>query len=105
MEMAVEVELRSVPEGKETYEAVARLVVNDDGSHEVWDPGSVVPALMDLPVLVPLENGERGVSRIAFRDDPAEWARRLDTVLRTGYLVPVVVRDDQVDHEGTSHGG
>lgn len=86
----IEVELRAVPQGKDDYEAIARLVVRDDGTHEEWDPQEVIP--YDLHVLAPDE--EAGARKVTFEEDPATWARHLKTILRTGYLVPVVVRDD-----------
>lgn len=89
----IEVELRAVPQGKADYEAVARLSVRDDGSHEVWDPQGVIP--FDLHALVA---STHGLQKVTFEDDPVRWARNLGSILRTGYLVPVVVRDDEPNH-------
>lgn len=89
----IDVELRAVPQGKDDYEAVARLSVREDGTHEAWDPRGVIP--FDLHALVVTKDGLR---KITFEDDPALWARNLGTILRTGYLVPVVVRDDEPTH-------
>ena len=35
------------------------------------------------------------VRRVRFVDDRETWARHLGSVLRTGYLVPVTVRDSR----------
>lgn len=86
----IELEIRTVPEGHEDYVKVAGLVVDDDGTYRIEDPEGYLPA--ELPVLVKTEDG---LGQIYLEDDPATWARRLHTVLRTGYVVPAIVRDDQ----------
>ena len=85
----IELELRNVPEGGHDYVAVARLIVHDDDRTEIWDPDDLIPT--ELYVLVVDDTTPR---RISYQDDPATWARNLHSVLRTGYLVPVVTRDD-----------
>lgn len=75
----------------EGYRTAASLTVFDDGTHQLDDPERLVP--VDLQVLVATP-GETSTRRVAFEEDPATWARHLDTVLRTGYLVPVVVLDE-----------
>lgn len=92
VETMIEVELRQSPEGAHEYRAVARLTVRDDGTHETWDPEDLIP--FELHAL--RRDPEAGLEKIHFEDQPAEWARRLGTILRTGYLVPVIVRDDEV---------
>lgn len=85
----IEVELQSVPEGAVEYATVARVTVPDQGPPEIWDPQGVVPTY--LPAL---DQTPEGLERVSFEADPARWARCLGSILRTGYLVPVVVRDD-----------
>ncbi|HEY1133277.1 MAG TPA: hypothetical protein VGE77_01755 [Nocardioides sp.] len=86
----IEVELRKpVTE----YRTVARLRVHDDGTVEFDDPDEQF--MTDLHVLVPDDEAPRGMRKIRFEDDPATWARHLDSVHRTGYCVPVVTRDDR----------
>lgn len=87
----ITVELNAVPDGKQDYQAVAELTVADDGTYQLQDPDCRFP--VDLPVLVPAEAGQ--FRKVRLEEDPATWARHLDTVLRTGYLVPVVTRDDE----------
>lgn len=85
----VKVELRRVPEGGTAYETVAALTVDGEGRCVLDDPQGLVPT--DLHVLVPDE--EHGLRPVRFEDDPETWARNLHRVLRTGYLVPVLVDD------------
>lgn len=87
----IEVEFRAVPQGGNHYEAIARLVVHDDGTREEWYPQEVIP--YDLHALVP---GGDALRKVKFEQDPATWARHLRSILRTGYLVPVVTHDDGV---------
>lgn len=94
----IEAELRSVPAGGREYVPVARIRVEDDGTSRIWDPDQLLP--LDVHALVPSlpgEFGETGPRRVTFADDPQLWVRRLDTILRTGYLVPVVLQDDEGD--------
>lgn len=84
----MKVKLWRVPEGGTEYETVAVLTVRGDG-YELDDPFGLVPT--DLAVLV--EDGEQGLRRVGLDEDPQIWARNLHTLLRTGYLVPVVVED------------
>lgn len=86
----IEIELQQVPEGGHDYAAVARLAINDDGTNDTWDPQELIP--FDMHVLV--TDPTAGLRRVTFEDDPATWARNLHSVLRTGYLVPVITRDD-----------
>lgn len=86
--MTVKVELRRVPEGAADYECVATMTVHDQ-QWELDDPEGFFP--VDLPVLVIEDSAMRSVQ---LHEDPATWARNLDTILRGGYLVPVVVLDD-----------
>lgn len=87
----IKVELRAVPEGGNEYEAIASVVVREGEPPTIWDPQEVVP--FDLHALVPTGDGE--ATKVTFEDDPATWARNLHSILRTGYLVPVVVQDDE----------
>jgi len=82
------VELRRVPEGSREYHTVAALAVDEQGTYHFEDPEELFP--VELPVLIPEDAGLR---RVPFEEDPATWARNLDSVLRTGYLVPVVTED------------
>lgn len=86
----IELQLKRVPEGARDYATVATLVVDDAGEVTTTDPEHLFP--FGIPVLVPSKEGP--LERIEFEDDPSTWARNLGSVLRTGYLVPVVVRDD-----------
>jgi|SRR5690625_2350226 len=85
----IEVELRAVPQGEKEYVPVARLTVADDGQLTTWDPEGLIPT--DVPVLVATPGG--GLRRVSVEEDPATYARHMDTILRTGYLVPVVTAD------------
>lgn len=86
----VTLQLQLVPQGGDRYETGATLTVDDQGGHVLDDPQGLMP--LDLPVLV---KGQAGLRRVAFAEDPQTWVRNVHTVLRTGYLVPVVVEDDQ----------
>lgn len=94
----VVVEIKAVPEGAREHEVVARLTVNDDGSYEAWDRGRWIP--WDLPALRPREKAGNGPEGVPFRSEPMEWARRLGTIYRTGYIVPVIVHDDAAHSTG-----
>ena len=85
----IELELRSVPAGATEYVPVARIRVDDDGTSQVWDPEDLFP--FGVHALVAERSGLR---RVTFEDEPQVWVRGLDTILRTGYLVPVVTHDD-----------
>jgi len=85
------VELRRVPDGGTDYTTVATVTVADDGTYELRDPGGYVP--VDLHVLVAHDGP--GFRPVTLDEDPATWARNLHSVLRTGYLVPVVTHDDE----------
>lgn len=88
--MSITVELRRVPEGEREPRAVAQLRVLEDGGYELTDPeGYVDPELLQAPLIAP------GGRRVTLQDDPQTWARNLGRLLRTGYLVPVVVQDDR----------
>lgn len=93
----IELELHAVPEDGGAYACVARVVVADDGTAQVFDPKGYVP--LEVPALISRrgEDGapRRGFDQVVFADDPARWARNARTILRTGYLVPVIVRDDE----------
>lgn len=89
----ITVELQRVPEGESEYRTVATLQVDAAGTHTLEDPDELFP--LEIPVLVAGEPGQPP-RRIAFNDDPAAWAANLSSLLRTGYLVPVVtIGDDQ----------
>lgn len=88
----IELEILAVPEGQSEHTKMAGLVVSDDGTYQVEDPHGYLP--VDLPVLVKTESG---LGHVYLDDDPKVWARRLKTVLRTGYIVPVIVRDDEAE--------
>lgn len=85
----IELELRSVPAGATEYVPVARIRVEDDGTSQVWDPEDLFP--FGVPALVAEPSGLR---RVTFEDEPQVWVRQLQSILRTGYLVPVVTHDD-----------
>jgi hypothetical protein len=89
----IRVELRSVPGGTHDYQTVATLTVAADGTYQLDDPGSLFP--LDLHVLV--ADGDDQLRQVTFGEDPATWARNLDTVLRSGYLAPVVTDDAVVE--------
>jgi hypothetical protein len=86
----ITVELRRVPEGGHEYEMAASLSVAGDGTYELDDPENLVP--IRLHVLVPRDVGLP--RRVDFDEDPETWARNLSSLLRTGYLVPVITHDD-----------
>lgn len=88
----IELELCAVPEGSSEYVRVAGLVVRDDGTYTVDDPRGYLP--IETPALLPRPDGQRGLDRVELADDAATWARQAHTILRTGYLVPVIVHDD-----------
>lgn len=94
----IEAELHTVPEGGQEYVPVARVRVEDDGTSQVWDPESLFP--FSLHVLVPGELGSSSPRKVTFEEDPQLWVRQLSTVLRTGYLVPVITHDDAVPAHG-----
>lgn len=86
----IEVELQRVPDEGREYEVAATLSVADDGTVNVHDPDELLPT--GLHVLVAEPGGQ--LRQVRFDEDPATWARNLDSLLRTGYLVPVITRDD-----------
>lgn len=86
----ITVELRTVPEGANDYETVATLNVADDGTVTTNDPDGYLP--LDIKVMVVDDAG--AISQVGIEDDAATYARNLGSVLRTGYVVPVVVHDD-----------
>lgn len=86
----IEVELQRVPDGGRDYEVAATLRVDDDGSVDLHDPDRLVPT--SLHVLVADPGGQ--LRQVRFEDEPVTWARNLSSLLRTGYLVPVITRDD-----------
>ncbi len=86
----IEVELHRVPDEGREYEVAATLNVADDGTTKVHDPEGLVPTSLHVVVVEP--GGT--LRQVRFEDDPATWARNLDSLLRTGYLVPVITRDD-----------
>jgi hypothetical protein len=92
----IRVDLRRVPEGGRDYETVAQLSVADDGTYDIDDPQGQFP--LGLHVLDFGDDEHAGPPRqVHFEEDPAAWARNLDTLLRGGYLVPVIVHDDALD--------
>jgi hypothetical protein len=86
----IEVELQRVPDEGSEYEVAATLRVDADGSVHVHDPEHLIPT--SLHVLVASPEGE--LRQVRFEEDPSTWVRNLDSLLRTGYLVPVITRDD-----------
>jgi hypothetical protein len=88
----ITVELQQVPEGEQDYQTVATLSVAADGGYQLDDPGDLFPT--SLHVVVPDVGGLR---QVRFEEDPQTWARNLGNLLRGGYLVPVVTRDDETD--------
>jgi hypothetical protein len=81
-----------VPGNTAEYQVAAALVVEDDGTYRFEGPESAFPT--DVPVPVADETG-RFVRSLTLAQDPVHWARNLDLVLRTPYLVPVVTHDDE----------
>ncbi len=86
----INVELQRVPDGEQEYRTVASLTVADNGTYQLKDPDQLFP--ISLHVLVVDEVGK--LRRVTFEEDPQTWARHLHTLLRGGYLVPVVTHDD-----------
>lgn len=86
----ITIELQSVPEGRSDYESVASMTVADDGTYRLVDPEGLFP--VDLHVLVVDDAG--ALRQVRIEDDAATWARHLDSVLRSGQLVPVITHDD-----------
>jgi hypothetical protein len=85
----ITVELRTVPEGANDYKTVATLSVADDGTVTTNDPDGYLP--LDLKVMVVDDAG--AITQVGIDDDPATYARNLGSLLRTGYIVPVVHDD------------
>ncbi len=85
----IEVELQRVPEEGREYEVAATLRVDDAGDVELHDPEGLMPTALHVLVAEP-----GGLRKVTFEEDPATWARNLDSLLRTGYLVPVITHDD-----------
>lgn len=77
----------------ERYECVATMIVEDDGTYRFDDPQARFPVPMHV-LKIP-EDGRGGVEKVMLDEDPKFWARNLHTLLRNGYLVPKVVRDDE----------
>lgn len=73
-----------------SYRTIAALTVADDGTYQFEGEAAEFPT--NLHVLTTDETD--GLRPVRFEDDPATWARNLDTLLRTGYLVPVITHDD-----------
>lgn len=88
----ITVELHRVPEGAHEYVPVATLHVSADRTFELVDPEALFP--LDLGVLVSDE--PTGLRRVTLEEDPVVFARNLGSVLRTGYLVPVIVEDTEL---------
>ncbi len=84
----IRVELHERFDGQ--YRTVGALTVADDGTYQFDGDASAFPT--DLHVLAADAAGQ--IRPVTFAAEPATWARNLDTVLRTGYLVPVVTHDD-----------
>ncbi|MDP3889837.1 hypothetical protein [Nocardioides sp.] len=89
----IRVELQSVPDGAQDYQAVATITVDDDGTYQLEDPGQLFPT--GLHALAAGEDGQ--LRQVTFDEDPATWARHLDTILRTGHLVPVTTHDTALE--------
>ncbi|WP_248580039.1 hypothetical protein [Nocardioides sp. InS609-2] len=88
----IAVQLYEAPEGRGDYYPVASLIVLNDGTYRVDDPEGKL--LTELHVLIPLGGGQSGFRRVSLAEDPATWARHLGSIYRTGYWVPVTIRDD-----------
>jgi hypothetical protein len=86
----ITVELRAVPEGAHDYMTVATLNVADDGTVTTHDPDGYLP--LDVKAMVVDDQDQ--ITQVGIDDDAATYARNLDSILRTGYVVPVVVHDD-----------
>lgn len=82
-------QLRRVPEGGSDYETVATVQVDADGTYQIDDPEGYVPTA--LHVLVVDESGQ--LQRVDLEHDPQTWVRNLPSLMRTGYLVPVITED------------
>lgn len=86
----IQVEIQQRNDSVERYAVAGTLTVEDDGTYHFAGDRSVFPTY--LPVLV--LDAQDQFHRVAFEDDPATWARHLDSVMRTGYSVPVITRDE-----------
>jgi hypothetical protein len=80
----IAVDLRIPTDGRE-YATAATVEVRDGraeftGRRELFDTS-----------LTAFDAGAGG--RVSFDEDPERWARNLDTVYRTGQLVPVITAD------------
>lgn len=87
----IAVELMQAPFPRGQYLPVALLVVDDDGEVFLDDPEQLIPTQLHALGSCPAGS----LRRIEFAEDPEEWARHLDSILRTGYLVPLVLRDSR----------
>lgn len=92
----IKVELNEKLEGADGYTVTASLVVEDDGTYHFQGDKDAFPTY--LHALVPNPGGA-GLRRVGFEEDPATWARHLHTVLRTGYLVPVITVDGEAEEQ------
>lgn len=86
----IELQLKAPSEG-DGYETVLTLTVADDGSYEIDQTRDL--RLEEVPIR------DRTVPgwQLWLKDDPAKWARSAHKAFRTGYLVPVIVRDDDAE--------
>lgn len=85
----IKVEMTERVEGVDGHVVTGTLTVDDHGKAHFEGDRAAFPT--DLPALLADDDG--GFRRVGFEDDPATWARHLHTILRTGYVVPVIVAD------------
>lgn len=89
----IEIEFRKPAKGS-GYATVATLTVNDDATYRVDGETGV-----DLEEISILDRTAPG-GRLTLAQDPERWARNVRKAFRTGYLVPVVIRDTATDSTG-----
>lgn len=99
MSTVVTAQLRRVPEGGSELETVATIQVTGDGTYRLHDPEGYVPT--ELAVLVVDEAGR--LQRVHLEDDPRAWVQNLPSLMRTGYLVPVITEDQAEDQAAEAH--
>lgn len=72
------------------YDNVLTLTVADDGTYTMDGDEKIARRIEKGSILDRTAPG----GRLFLADDPARWARRARAAFRTGYLVPVITRDD-----------
>lgn len=93
--LTVELQESELKNGDFVWSAFASISLHDDGRVEVWDPSGFAKDLMMDPVPSKGEDGQ--VRRLYFQDNPEEWLRHLGFILHSGVIVPLIVRDDEME--------